>query len=107
MTAWGDRLTSMTALLLTSSATGHLLGVQCPTHPHGPAADPAVREMCDQYAFMASLINDKNDGFWDEIAVTVELTEELYDGGCSGTAAARSNASMDAMDAMDALFTSA
>ena len=36
--------------------------------------------MCDQYHFMTELLNDKADGFLDELTPTIELSEEMMEG---------------------------
>ena len=64
-----------------ASVHPHLLGVQC------PKADINMRELCDQYAFVATLINNKTDGFLDDLTPTIELTAEAIEGCGDGSGA--------------------
>ena len=74
--------------LLVAAAAGatrpHLLGVTCPTNGMESATG---RELCDQYAFITELINNKSDGFLDDLMPTIELTTEEFAGCDDGSGA--------------------
>ena len=46
-----------------------------------------MREMCDQFSFMVSLINNKSDNFLDGLSPVIELSEELSEGCDDGSLA--------------------
>ena len=66
-----------------------LLGIQCeaPVRLHSQYY-PEQRENCDHIHHAVEIVNNKTDGLFDDLTVTIELTEEAQE-GCSDGLMAR------------------
>ena len=49
------------------------LGFLCPEPPHASSSDPGIREECDHVLFMLQALNNKTDGFLDDVLPGVTL----------------------------------
>ena len=71
-----------------ASSEPYLLGIQCLTRGHAQEPDLSYRENCDHVYHAVDVINNKTDGLFDYLNVTLALTREETEGEDCGHARA-------------------